>query len=156
MSGTIQIEDVVRYASYVSQCPVELGDLPNTRSALQGPKAVSSTSALQLKLIIDGWGRLAVAWEHADVDCVPFVRHGTIDIYAEHGETLLHAEVKMQPFPPSQFGILFGPSQRTHAIHQRYFRVTVNFTTSASVRSLTDTSEGATVSSKVFTGLSSD
>lgn len=157
MSGTIQTEDVVRYVSGVYQYPIELGELANARSALQRSKADKSaeaTSTVRLKLILDGWGRLAVAWEDTDVDHVPFVRHGTIDIFAENGETVFHAEVKMQSFPPSQFGVLFGtPGRSTRSNHQHY-RVALAFATSASLRRVIDASENATVSSKVLTGLS--
>lgn len=157
MSGTIQTEDVVRYVSGVYQYPIELGELANARSALQRSKADKSaeaTSTVRLKLILDGWGRLAVAWEDTDVDHVPFVRHGTIDIFAENGETVFHAEVKMQSFPPSQFGVLFGSPGPSNRSNHQYYRVALAFATSASLRRVIDASENATVSSKVLTGLS--
>lgn len=161
MPGTIQTEDVLRYGFIPHPYSVELGDLPNARSAMKGLRDVTvtpmkDTSAFRMKLILDGWGRLTVAWEHADVDCAPFIRHGTIDVHAENGETLLHAEVNMQPFPPSQFGSLFAPIQGTNSVLHGYYRVTVVFATSASTRRLIGYPESASISSKIFTGLSSD
>lgn len=156
MPDTIKIEDVVRFGGRLyqnAQCD-NLGDLPNARSALDGGEVVASGHAagrLSVRLFLDAAGRFGIAWENADADRALFVRRGTIDITAEDGERLLHADVRLQPFPPLQSGSLFE-LQQTSAVYKGYYRVVLAFNKSAPASTLVDTSKTAIASSKVFTG----
>lgn len=165
MSIIVQTADVVDHGNYLYQGRrYELGDLPEASSALKDLEvAVSakSYSRLRLKLVLNEIGRFGIAWENADVDCAPFVRRGAISVTAEVGETgetgepLFHAVIKMQPFPPSEAGIVLG-TQQSSSIYggEGRFRVAFDFTECTSVSTLIDTTKTATASGEAFTGLS--